>query len=100
MKLISAIMAFCCIFVSSYAQSLKEPIVVTPEDFGCISNDLKEADGNSVKMQKMIDYAIKNGFKIVSRPDKSYYISKSLVINVTHHITLRSYGGLLLFPDI
>lgn len=39
------------------------PVFVTPEDFGCVSNDKKQAENNSVGLQKAIDYCMANGSK-------------------------------------
>lgn len=44
-------MIFACIYV--YADN-KVPIFITPEDFGCVSNDSHQAEENSIGLQKTI----------------------------------------------
>lgn len=53
---------------------------VTPEMFGCISDNPKVASINSKGLQKAIDYAIEKGVTLVSAKNKKYYIDKGLVI--------------------
>lgn len=58
----------------------EEKLYVTPEDFGCISDNKENAHENSIRMQKSIDFAIEKGLKIVSTSGKKYYIKEGLVI--------------------
>jgi len=64
------------------AQIGSATLSVTPEDFGCVSGDEKEALNNSAKLQKMVEYAERNGMKIISGANKRYYISQSIQIRM------------------
>lgn len=55
--------------------------IVTPESFGCISDDIKAANDNAKRMQDAINYCIKNGAKLESSANKTYYINKGLQIS-------------------
>lgn len=57
------------------------PVFVTPEDFGCINNDIKQADHNSMALQKAIDYCILHGSQLTSVASHNYYISRGLKIS-------------------
>lgn len=57
------------------------PVFVTPEDFGCVSNDKKQAENNSVGLQKAIDYCMANGSKLTSVASHCYYIKQGLKIS-------------------
>lgn len=59
----------------------KTDCFVTPEDFGCVSDNIEKADFNAEMLQRMIDFAINNGRIVVANSKKHYYISKSLMIS-------------------
>lgn len=67
--------------VLAWSREIKDEFIVTPEDFGCVSNNEEAAHENSLRLQNAIDYAIANGTKIVSAIGKKYYIKESLIIN-------------------
>lgn len=72
----------CFLFVCVFAcADNKVPVFVTPEDFGCVSNDKHQAEKNSTGLQKAIDYCIVNGSKLTSVASHSYYIKKGLKIS-------------------
>lgn len=54
---------------------------MTPEDFGCVSNDMSKAVHNTRKLQEMVDYAIINGKKIIGKASHQYYVAGSVIIN-------------------
>lgn len=56
------------------------PYYITPEDFGCISDDSQHATKNAINLQKAIDYACEKGLTLISSANKKYYINKSLTI--------------------
>jgi hypothetical protein len=53
---------------------------VTPEMFGCVSDNWQAAEQNSQGLQKAIDCAIEKGLTLVSARNKKYYIAKGLII--------------------
>ena len=72
---------FCFFFIETICFADNHiPVEVTPEHFGCISNDKRQADNNSIALQNAINYCIKNGSKLVSIASNAYYISKGLTI--------------------
>ena len=71
---------FLCLLLPESAAKGYKNYFVTPEQFGCISDDIKKADHNSKRLQKMVDYAAENGLKIVANGNKKYYISKGIII--------------------
>lgn len=72
---------FCFFFIETICFGDNHiPVEVTPEHFGCISNDKRQADNNSIALQNAINYCIKNGSKLVSIASNAYYISKGLTI--------------------
>lgn len=56
-------------------------VFVTPEDFGCVSGDIRKADHNAQRLQRMVDYASERGLKIVAKANKEYFISRSIIIS-------------------
>lgn len=86
---------FC--FCNEIVANNKIPVVVTPEDFGCISHDINSDSINSVCLQKAIDYCIKEGSKLVSSAQKKYYIKKGL--QVSGFINVDLGGAALIATD-
>ena len=77
---------FCVFFMISCtvvvtARNLKKSYYVTPEDFGCVAYDIKNAVHNSHKLQEMVDYAVANGKSIIANAGKEYFISEGIEIN-------------------
>lgn len=79
------------------AQIANNEFYVTPENFGCISDSKHEASNNSRRLQAMIDFAIKNGCKIISKSEKHYYIAKG--IYVSHPISIEFNRSTLIATD-
>lgn len=75
------ILLLCLLSVSGFCRNLKKSYYVTPEDFGCISGDIRKAAYNTQKLQEMVDYAISNGKEIIGNASKKYYIADGLLIN-------------------
>lgn len=51
---------FCFFFIETICFADNHiPVEVTPEHFGCISNDKRQADNNSIALQNAINYCIK-----------------------------------------
>lgn len=72
----------CFLFVCVFAcADNKVPVFVTPEDFGCVSNDKHQAEKNSAGFQKAIDYCIVNGSRLTSVASHCYYIKQGLKIS-------------------
>lgn len=72
-------------------------IMVTPEDFGCVSNNKAMANENSIALQKAIDYCIANGVRLASCSGRSYYISKGL--DIPKYIDIDFGGAVLIATD-
>jgi len=75
----------------------KSLIYVTPEDFGCVSNNESQAEKNYVGLQKAIDYCISNGSKLTSAASHIYYINKGL--NVSGFIDADFGGATIVATD-
>lgn len=73
------------------------PVEVTPEDFGCVSDNENQAEKNYVGLQKAIDYCIANGSKLTSVASHNYYINKGL--NVSGFINVDLGGATIIATD-
>lgn len=63
---------------------------VTPEMFGCKSNDAGAADRNVEGLQKAINTAVEEGKTLTASPGKTYYISKGLTMGAYLNM---NFGG-------
>lgn len=68
------------IYCKTFAED-NVPNIVTPEDFGCVSNNRLSASSNSECLQKAIDFCVLNGRKLVSSANCKYYIDKGIDIS-------------------
>lgn len=69
---------FCC--EAAFAEN-KISNTVTPEDFGCVSNDKHSASNNAKCLQKAVDFCVANGCKLTSNANCKYYIDKGIRIS-------------------
>ncbi|WP_297674455.1 hypothetical protein [uncultured Bacteroides sp.] len=73
---------FCGCFLESYAQDVDwKSYFVTPEMFGCKSDDIAAADSNAKGLQEAINYAGIHGVTLISSAGKVYYIGKGIVVS-------------------
>lgn len=99
-NLISKLFLFCLLAIVPLivvGKNCMSSYFVTPEDFGCVSDDPNKAILNSAKLQEMIDYASKEGVTVLSSANKKYYIAKSLIIR--EPITIEFNRGRLIATD-
>ena len=76
------IFSYILIAINLQAQNINPNLhFITPEDFGCISDNIKSATTNAINLQKAIDYASKKGVTLISSANKKYYIDRALIIN-------------------
>ena len=87
------LLSFCILTLADN----KSLIYVTPEDFGCVSNNESQAEKNYVGLQKAIDYCIANGSKLTSVASHNYYINKGL--NVSGFINVDLGGATIIATD-
>lgn len=79
------------------AQHVFSNAYITPEDYGCVSDDIKYATNNSICFQKAINEACKSGKKLISQGSKKYYIDKGLII--TSHFDIDLSNAILVPLD-
>ena len=76
--LISFVFILVSVFVD--AKTSQEFCYITPEDFGCVSDNPEFAHNNSVGLQKAIDYTIEKGIRLCFLTNSKYYIKEGLII--------------------
>lgn len=80
---------FSLLTICSGAKILNNQYYVTPADFGCVTGNATMAVHNSIKLQEMVNYAIKNGIKVIDHAKNQYYIAGSIVIDGPINIDLN-----------
>ena len=85
------------ISLNVYSLSVNLNDFITPETFGCVSNDRSKAINNANALQKALDYSSRTGKTILFNANARYYLGHGLIIR--DFVNLDFNGSTLIATD-